>query len=85
MQVTIQIPDEIASRIASGGDLPRRALEALAIEELKAGRITEPELGQILGLSRLQIDGFLKSHGVFQDLTIEDVDRDIADLKSLGF
>jgi hypothetical protein len=85
MQVTIQIPDDIASRIASGGDLTRRALEALAIEELKAGRISEPDLAQMLGLGRLQIDGFLKSHGVYQDITIEDVNRDIADLKSLGF
>ena len=85
MQVTIQIPDDIASRIASGGDLTRRALEALAIEELKAGRITEPDFAQMLGLGRLQIDGFLKSHGVYQDLTIEDVTRDIADMQSLGF
>jgi len=85
MQVTIQIPDDIGSRIACGGDLPRRTLEALAIEELRARRITEPELGQILGLGRLQIDGFLKAHGVYQDITIEDVDRDVADLKSLGF
>jgi hypothetical protein len=86
MQVTVQIPDDIGRRLAElGGDLSRRALEALALEELKAGRITEPELGRMLGLSRFQIDGFLKAHGVYQDITIEDVDRDIADLKSLGF
>jgi hypothetical protein len=86
MQVTIQIPDDIGNRIASGGggDLPRRTLEALALEELRARRITEPELGQLLGLGRLQIDGFLKAHGVYQDITIKDVDRDVTDLKSLG-
>ena len=69
----------------AGSDLSRRALEGLAIEELKAGRITEPELGRMLGLARLQIDGFLKEHGVFEDVTIKDVDHDVADLKSLGF
>ena len=86
MQVTVQIPDDIGRRLAeAGSDLSRRALEGLAIEELKAGRITEPELGRRLGFARLQIDGFLKEHGVYEDVTIKDVEQDIADLKSLGF
>jgi hypothetical protein len=86
MQVTVQIPDDIGRRLAeAGSDLSRRALEGLAIEELKAGRITEPELGRMLGLARLQIDGFLKEHGVYEDVTIKDVDHDVTDLKSLGF
>ena len=85
-QVAVELPDDIAEKIEAGGrDLSRRALEAFVLEELKAGRITEPELGRMLGLARLQIDGFLKAHGVDDDITIEDVDRDIADLKSLGF
>ena len=46
MELTVQIPDDVArSMSASGDDLPRRALEALAIEEFKSGRITKPELG----------------------------------------
>jgi Uncharacterised protein family (UPF0175) len=86
MQVTVHIPDDIGRRLAeAGSDLSRRALEGLAIEEFKAGRITEPELGLMLGLARLQIDGFLKEHGVYEDVTIEDVDHDVADLKSLDF
>jgi hypothetical protein len=86
MQVTVQIPDEIASRLAeAGADLSRRALEGFALEELRAGRITEPELREILGLGRIELDRFLKTHGVYQDITIEDIDRDISDLKSLGF
>jgi hypothetical protein len=86
MQVNFQIPDDVARRvIEAGGDLPRTALEAFALEELRAARISEPELAQMLELDRLEVDGFLKSHGVYEDITIEDVDRDIADLKSLGF
>jgi len=86
MQVSVQIPDDIGRRLTeAGADLSRRALEAFALEELKAGRITEPELCQMLGLARLQIDGFLKAHGVYEDISLEDVNRDIADLKSLGF
>jgi predicted HTH domain antitoxin len=85
MEVTIRIPDDIATRIGqSGSDLSRRALESLAIEELRAGRITEPELGRMLGLARLQIDGFLKAHGVYQDYTLEDFEQERQALKELG-
>jgi len=62
MELTVQIPDELASRMsASGADLSRRALEALALEEFKGGRITKPELRRLLGFgTRYQLDGFLK-------------------------
>ena len=86
MEVTVQIPDDIASRISqSGDDLSRRALESLALEELKAGRITEPELGRMLGLARLQIDGFLKAHGVYENYTLDDFEQERQALKELGF
>ena len=61
----------------------RRVLEAFALEELKAGCITEAELGRMLGLARIQIDGFLKAHGVYEDVTIEDIERDLADPRAV--
>ena len=82
MEVTFQIPDDLASRVAGTGDPSRRALEAFALEEFKAGHITQPELGRMLGLARIQMDGFLKSHGIYENVTIEDVERDLADLKA---
>lgn len=86
MQVNLQIPDEIARRVIdAGGDLSRRALEAFALEELRAGRITEPELGQMLHLGRLQLDGFLKAHGIFQEYTLKDFEDERAALKEIGF
>jgi hypothetical protein len=86
MQVTLQIPDEIARRVVdAGGDLSRHALEAFLLEELRAGRITEPELGRVLGLGRLQIDGFLKAHGIFEEYTLEDFEQERQALKDLGF
>ena len=70
----------------SGGDLSRRALEWLALEEYRSGHITKPELRRLLGFgTRYKLDGFLKDHGVFEDISVEDVERDLADLKSLGF
>ena len=37
MEVVFQIPDELANTMAAAGDLSRRALEAFALEELRAG------------------------------------------------
>ncbi len=86
MQVTVQIPDEIARRvIEAGGDLSRQALEAFLLEELRSQRITEVELGRALGLGRLQIDGFLKAHGIFEDYTLENFEQERQALRELGF
>jgi len=87
MELTVRIPDELASRMsASGVDLSRRALEALALEEFKSGRITKPELRRLLGFgTRYRLDGFLKSHDVYEDYTMEDFEREQEALKSLGF
>jgi hypothetical protein len=84
MEVTFQIPDGRVSSVAASGDLSRRALEAFALEELRAGRITEVELCEMLGLARIQVDGFLKSHGVFEEYTLEDFEEERRALKELG-
>jgi hypothetical protein len=87
MDVTVHIPDAIATRLcATGGDLSRRTLEGLALEEYKNGHITDPELLLLLGFqTRYELDGFLKTHGVYEDFTMEDFERDMADLRSAGF
>jgi hypothetical protein len=71
MNLTVPIPDDLAHRLgATGGDLSRRALEALAAEEYKHERITKPELQRLLGIeTSFQLDEFLKAH----DILIEDV------------
>jgi hypothetical protein len=86
MDVTVQIPDDLAKRLtASGDDLSRRALEGFALEEFKSGHITKAELRRLLGLeTRYELDGFLKVHGVAADVTIDDLRRDLHDLESLG-
>jgi len=87
MNVVLPIPDDLAARLgADGGDLSRRALEAFSIEEFRAGRLTPPELRRLLGFTtRYELDGFLKAHGVYEDYSIEDLERDRQDLEQLGF
>ncbi|MFN0172396.1 MAG: UPF0175 family protein [Bryobacteraceae bacterium] len=85
MDVTVQIPDDLAGRMGTG-DLSRRALEALAAEEYKRGRLTKPDLRRLLGFETgHQIDEFLKAHEVFEDYTLEDLGRERASLRRLGF
>lgn len=83
--MTVQIPDDLASRMGSAGDLSRRALEALAAEEYKRSRITKPDLRRLLGFETGdQIDQFLKEHEVFEDYTLEDLEREREGLRRLG-
>jgi hypothetical protein len=86
MDVTLRIPDEFARRLtAMGGDLSRRALEALALDEYKLGHLTTAELRRLLSFAtRAALDGFLKAHGVNIDYTLDDLERDRQDLSRLG-
>jgi hypothetical protein len=87
MNVTLQIPDDLAKRLtAAGDDLSRRALEALAAEEYKHDRLTKPELQRLLGIeTSFQLDEFLKAHDVWIEYTREDVERERKSLERLGF
>jgi Uncharacterised protein family (UPF0175) len=60
------------------------ALESLALEALRAGRITEVELRHMLGLARVELDGFLKAHGIYQEYTLADFEQERHVLKELG-
>ena len=86
MNVTVHIPDDLASRLsAAGGDLSRRALEAFALVEFKSGHLTEPELRELLGYgTRAVLDGFLKAHAVFEEYTLDDLEQERRDLSRLG-
>ena len=78
MRVSLEIREDLARRIgADAGELSRAALEGLALEEIRSGKLTVPQARRLLGIaSRYEMDGFLKEHGVFLELTLDDVRRD---------
>jgi len=86
MHLDLEIPDDLAGRLgASGVDLSRRALEAFALEEYKAERLSKAELRRVLGISRYALDGFLKAHDIWIDYTLDDYHLEMDTLKRLGF
>lgn len=86
MNLTVEIPDDVARRLKEvGGDLSRRALEALVAGEYRQGHLTKPDLRRLLGFETSdQIDGFLRAHEVWIDHTLEDLERERVGLHRLG-
>ena len=78
MQVHLDVPEDVAQQFAAEpGGITRAALEALAIEGVRSGKLTVHQARQMLGISsRYQMDGFLKAHGVLLAITVEDVAKD---------
>ena len=78
MQVTLELPEDLARLLGENpARLSRAALEALALEGLRAGKLTVAQTRRLLGISsHYEMDGFLKAHGVLLPLTLDDVARD---------
>jgi hypothetical protein len=80
-EITVRIPDDLARRLGTVGELERRALEALAVEEFRQGHLTKPELRRLLGFeTRMKLDEFLKAHEISETYTVEDPERGRQDL-----
>ena len=80
MEVKLQIPDQIAKRLAAaGGDVSRRALEAIALEGYRDQTLTLFQVSEMLGLSRIETEDFLGRHQVpLAAIDETDLDREAA-------
>ncbi len=80
MEVTLHIPDDIAKRLsAAGGDVSRRALEAIALEGYRDQTLTLYQVSEMLGLSRVETEDFLGRHHVpLAPIGEADLDREAA-------
>jgi Uncharacterised protein family (UPF0175) len=78
MEVTIQIPDIVGNRLGKDtDDIPRWLLEKAGLEAYRSREISGYELRLMLGIkSRLELDAFLKAHGVYLEYTEEDFAHD---------
>ena len=79
MQVTLELPEDIVAQMTSnGGDISRAALEGLALEGYRSGRLSEAQIRRLLGFgTRHRVHGFLKQHGIPLRYTEHDLDQDL--------
>ena len=77
MLITIELPEDIAVGLESRWkDLPRAALESLALEAYRLRAVTTAQLGRLLVFeTRMQVDAFLKEHEIF-DYSAADFEQD---------
>ena len=77
VQITLELPEDIVQELGSRWqDLPRAALESLAIEAYRSRALTAAQLRRLLGFeTRMQVDAFLKEHELY-DFTATDFEQD---------
>ncbi|TRU31538.1 MAG: UPF0175 family protein [Microcystis aeruginosa Ma_MB_F_20061100_S20] len=85
MQITVDIPDEIAQRLGQTGDnLAHKLLEMVIADAYRAGILSTAEVGRILQLpSRLETHAFLKRMAVYLNYDETELERDLQTLKEL--
>ncbi|MBV8054433.1 MAG: UPF0175 family protein [Deltaproteobacteria bacterium] len=82
--IRFELPEEIARQLESKWkDLPRAALESLAVEAYRSELVSAEQLRSLLGLAtRFEVEEFLKQHGVY-DYTLQDLEHDRETLRNL--
>jgi hypothetical protein len=83
--ITIELPEDVARVLREKwGDLSRHTLETLAIEGYRTQTLSAAQVRRMLGFqTRMEVDAFLKLHGVYRNYTEGDLDRDIETLRQL--
>lgn len=83
MQITVEIPDEIAQRLDQNrGSLSRRLLEVIVADAYNCGKVNTAEVRQILNLSsRLETHAFLKRIGVYLNYDEAELEQDLQTLQ----
>ena len=78
MDVHFDIPDEVARQFTTEpGGIARAAVEALAVEGVRSGKLTVYQAREMLGIrSRYEMDGFLKARGLLLSDTSQEVVAD---------
>ena len=86
MNVSIELPEDISQTLQSEwGDVPRRTLEALAIEGYRSNVLTESQIRRMLGFqSRIEVHEFLKKSHVYLNYDESELDHDIETAKCFG-
>jgi predicted HTH domain antitoxin len=84
MQVTLKMPDQIARHWGETPDaIGRNVMEDAAVEGYRAGRLSQRQVGEMLGLDYWRTESFLKERGVPLNYSAADLDADSATLDKI--
>jgi len=77
MGISFELPPDLENQLRSEfDDLDDAAKEAMGVELFRQRKLTHSQLAMLLNLNRYEADGVLKRHGVFYDISVEDVLHD---------
>ena len=84
MLITFELPEDIAKELETRWtNLPRAALESLALEAYRSHVLSAAQLRRLLGFeTRIQVDAFLKEHEVY-NFTATDFEQDRETLRQV--
>ena len=84
MQVTVEMPDQVARQWGETPDtVGRHVMEDAAIEGYRAGRLSQRQVGAMLGLDYWQTEAFLNERGVPLNYSAADLAADNATLEKI--
>ncbi|HEX3797853.1 MAG TPA: UPF0175 family protein [Verrucomicrobiae bacterium] len=83
MEVTVELPDDIALTLGNVGEIPRKMLEAFAAEAYREQRLSRHQLSRLLGQDYWQTEEFLTRHEAKRPFTLADLQVDRDSLASL--
>jgi predicted HTH domain antitoxin len=84
MQVTVEMPDQVARQWGETPDaVGRHVMEDAAIEGYRAGRLTQRQVGAMLGLDYWQTETFLNERAVPLNYSAADLAADNATLDKI--
>lgn len=83
MQLTVQLPDELARQLGPESQMPRRILEAVVLQRYLAEEISLGRLAELLGVSRWEAEAFLDRHNARLPYTREMLEEDRRNLAQL--
>ena len=77
MQVTVELPDQVARQWGETPDaVGRHVMEDAAIEGYRTGRLSHRQVGAMLELDYWQTEAFLKERGVPLNYSAADLEAD---------
>ncbi|PYV36961.1 MAG: hypothetical protein DMG06_29360 [Acidobacteria bacterium] len=83
-KLVVELPDDIARQLESEwDDVPRRALEAVAVEGYRSGALSRGQVRRMLNLSWHEAEAFLKARQAYLHYDESDLERDFATLDRL--